>query len=102
MIGQGEMVNTSAHNVDTIVDDQPIVLPEQGQEMFKDTQQPQPLAPAPRPQTPEPCPRPQTLETHHLPGLEFLGLVTPRRPRPVVPTQREPEAAGNTSDEDVD
>jgi len=27
-IGQGEMVNTSAENVDTMVDDQPIVLPE--------------------------------------------------------------------------
>jgi hypothetical protein len=30
-LGQGEMVNTSADNVDTMVDDQPIVLPEQGQ-----------------------------------------------------------------------
>jgi hypothetical protein len=29
MIGQGEMVNTSADDVDTMVDDQPIVLPEQ-------------------------------------------------------------------------
>jgi len=32
-IGQGEMVNTSADDVDTMVDDQPIVLPEQCQEM---------------------------------------------------------------------
>jgi hypothetical protein len=29
-IGQGEMVNSSAHNVDTIEDNQPTVLPEQG------------------------------------------------------------------------
>jgi hypothetical protein len=32
-IAPGEMVNTSADNADTMVDDQPIVLPEQGQEM---------------------------------------------------------------------
>ena len=36
-IGQGEMVNTSADDVDTIIDDQPIVLPEQGQEMREHT-----------------------------------------------------------------
>jgi hypothetical protein len=29
-IGQGEMVNTSADDVDTMVDDEPTVLPEQG------------------------------------------------------------------------
>jgi hypothetical protein len=29
-IGQGEMVNSSAHNVDTIEDNQPTVFPEQG------------------------------------------------------------------------
>jgi len=32
-IGQGEMVNTSAENVATMVDDQPTVPPEYGQEM---------------------------------------------------------------------
>jgi hypothetical protein len=99
-IGQGEMVNTSADDVDTMVDDQPIVLPEQGQEMREP--RPQPPAPAPRPQTPEPRPRPRTPETHPLSGLEHLGLVTPQKPRPAVPTQREAEAAGNTSDVDVD
>jgi len=101
-IGQGEMVNTSADDVDTMVDDQPIVLPEQCQEMCKHTPRPQPPAPAPRPQTPEPSPRPRTPETHTLSGLEFLGLVTPQKPRPVAPTLREAEAAGNTSDVDVD
>ena len=30
-IGQGEMVNTSADDVDPMVDDQPTMLPEQGQ-----------------------------------------------------------------------
>jgi hypothetical protein len=45
-IDQGELVNTSADNVDTMVDDQPIVLPEQGQEMRKHTPWPQPPAPA--------------------------------------------------------
>jgi hypothetical protein len=55
-IGQGEMVNTSADDVDTMVDNQPIVIPEQGQEMCEHTTQPPPPAPAPWPQTPEPCP----------------------------------------------
>jgi len=101
-IGQGEMVNTSADDVDTMVDDQPIVLPKQCQEMREHTPRPQPPAPAPQPQTPDPRPRPRTPETHPLSGLERLGLVMPQEPRPVVPTQREAEAAGNTSDVDVD
>jgi len=101
-IGQGEMVNTLADDVDTMVDDQPIVLPEQCQEMREHTPRPQPPAPAQRPQTPDPRPRPRTPETHPLSGLENLGLVTPQKPHPAVPTQREAEAAGNTSDVDVD
>ena len=36
-IGQGEMVNTLADNVDTMVDNQPTVLSEQRQEMCKHT-----------------------------------------------------------------
>jgi hypothetical protein len=96
------MVNTLADDVDTMVDDQPIVLPEQGQDMREHTPRPQPPAPAPRPQTPEPRPRPQTPETHPLRGLEHLGLVTPQNPRLAVPTLREAEAARNTSDVDVD
>ena len=75
-IGQGEMVNTLADDVDTTVDGKPIVLPEQGQEMREHTPRPQPLAPAPRPQTPV---------THPLSGLEDFGLVTPQKPRPAVP-----------------
>jgi hypothetical protein len=101
-IGQGEMVNTSADDVDTMVDDQPIVLPEQFQEMRGHTARLQPPAPAPRPQTPDPRPRPRTPETHPLSGLEHLGLVKPQKPRPALPAQREAEAAGNTSDVDVD
>jgi hypothetical protein len=101
-IGQGEMVNTSADDADTMVDDQPTVLTKQGQEMHEHTLQPQPPAPAPRPQTPEPRPLPQTPETHTLSGLEFLGLVRPQKPRPAAPTLREAEAAGNTSDVDVE
>jgi len=41
-------------------------------------------------------------ETHPLSGQEDLGLVTPQKPRPVVPSLQEAEAAGNTSDVDVD
>jgi hypothetical protein len=71
MIGKGEMVNTSADDSDTIVDDAPTMRPEQCQEMRKHTPQPQPLAPAAWPQTPEPPPVPQTPETHSLSELEF-------------------------------
>ena len=96
------MANKSADNIDTIVGNQPIMLPEQGQEMCKHTPQQKPLAPAQGPQSPEPCPRPWTAETHPVVGLEFLGLVTPQKPRPAVRTLREAEVAGNTSVVDVD
>jgi len=46
MIGQGEMLNTSPDNADTLVDNQLTVLPEQGKEMREHTQWPQPLVPA--------------------------------------------------------
>jgi hypothetical protein len=107
-IGQGVMVNTSADNADTMVDDEPTVLPEQaqemeqGQEMREHTPWPQPPAPTPRPQTPEPPPSSRTPETHTLSGLEFLGLLMPQKPRPVAPTLREAEAAGNTTDVNVE
>jgi len=101
-IGQGEMVNTWADDVDTMVDDQPIVLPEQGQEMREHTPPPRPMAPAPWPQTLDSRPQPQTPETHPLSGLEHLGPVTPQKPRPAVPTLGDADAAGNTSDVDVD
>jgi len=58
MIGQEEMTNTSADDVDTMVDNQPIVLPEQGEEMHEHTPLPQPPAPAPPPHTTEPRSRP--------------------------------------------
>ena len=85
-IGLGEMVNTSADDADTIVEDEPTMLPKPVQKMRKYTPQPQPPAPALRPQTPESSPRPQTLETYTLSGLEFLGLVTPQNPQPAAPT----------------
>jgi len=37
MIGQGELVNSLADNVDTIVEIQPIMLPEQSEEMREHT-----------------------------------------------------------------
>jgi hypothetical protein len=45
-IGQGEMVNTSADDADTMVHNQPTVLPEQGQDMRERTPSPGPPAPA--------------------------------------------------------
>jgi hypothetical protein len=94
---RGEMVNKTADDVDTMVDDQPIVLPEQGQEMCKHILWTQHPAHAPQPQTPEPRPRPRTLETLPICKLEHLGLVIPQNPRPAVPTLREAQATGNTS-----
>jgi hypothetical protein len=96
------MVNTSADNVDSMVDDQPIMLSEQGQEMGEQTPQPQQPAAAPQPQPPEPRPRPSIAETHRLCGLEHLLLGTLQKARPAVPTLRQAEAARNTSDVDVD
>jgi hypothetical protein len=101
-IGQGEMVNTLADDVNTMVNDEPTVLPGQGHEMREHTPRPQPPAPAPRPQTPEPPPPPQTPVTHNLSGLECLGLITLQKAHPAAPTLREAEAAGNTLDVDVE
>jgi len=92
-IGEGEMVNTLADDIDTMVHNKLIVLPEQGQEMRENTARPQPPAPAPTP---------QTLETQPLSRLEHLGHVTPQKSRPVVPTLREAEEPSNTLDVDVD
>ena len=101
-IGHCEMVHTLAPNVDTMAEGQPIVLPEQGPEMREHTQQPHPVAPSPCPQTLQPRPQSQPTVTHRHSKLECLGLVTPRNPRPVDPTLREAEAAGNSSDMDLD
>jgi hypothetical protein len=42
------------------------------------------------------------METHLLSGLDHVGRVKTRKHRLAVPTLREAEAAGNTSDVDVD
>jgi len=85
-----------------MVDNEPTALPEQGQEMCEYTPRPQPPVPAPRPHTPEPPSRPRTPETPTISGLEFIGLVTAQKPCPAAPTLREAEAAGNTSDVNVE
>jgi len=101
-IGQGEMLYSLADDGDRTADDQPIVLPQDGQEMCKHTPWPQPPAPAPWPSTQEARPCPQTPETQPLSLLEILGLLMTQKPRPVAPTLREAEAAENTTDVDVD
>jgi hypothetical protein len=53
MIGQGNMVNTLADEIDTMVDNQPMLLPEKCEEMREHTPRPQPQASAPRPQPSE-------------------------------------------------
>ena len=102
MIGQGVMVNTLADDLDNMVEDKAIVLPEQCQEMQEYTPRPKPQATAPRPQILGPHPRPRTLATHPLGGLEFLLIVTLLKARREVPTLRKAEAARNTSDVEVD
>jgi hypothetical protein len=103
-IGQGEMVNTSAEDADTMVDDKPPVVPKQGHWMREHTPHPQPLASAPPPDTrePHPRPRPRSPKAHTLSGVEILGFITLQKPRPVAPTQREADAARITSDVDVE
>ena len=53
-IAQEEMANTSAHNADTMVDNETTVLPEQGHKMREHTPRRKPLAPTQRPQITEP------------------------------------------------
>lgn len=65
-IGQGEIANLSADDEDVLVDNQPIMLPEQRQKIPKNTPPPQLTAPAPQQQTPEPSPQQQPWETHPL------------------------------------
>jgi len=101
-ISLGEMVNTFADDADSTVDNQPTVGPEQGQVMREHTSRPQPPAPASPPQTLEARPRPRTPETNTFSGLEFLGLVMPQKFLPAAPTLQKAEAAGNTSDDDVE
>jgi hypothetical protein len=101
-IGQGEMVNTSGDDADTMVDNETTVLQEQGQKMRKYTPRPQPLASAQWPDTPVPPPRVCTRETHSLTGLEFSRLMTLQQPRQELPMLRAADAAGNTSNVDVE
>jgi len=65
------MLHTFADDVDTMVHNQPMVLPEQAQEMREDTPWPLPPVPEPRLQTIEPHPRPCTPETRLLSWLEY-------------------------------
>jgi len=102
IMGQGEMVHALADNVDTMVDNQPITLPEKGQVMCEYTPRPEPPTPSPQPHTSEPHPRPRPPETHPLSGLEHLGLVTPQKSGAAVLTLRQAEAAWSTADVDVD
>jgi len=93
-IVQGAMVNTSADDVDTIVDDKPILLPEQGQAMHEYIAWPQPPVADPRPQTLGPHPWPQSQKTHPLSERQFLVIVTPQNITQLCQlyeTLREPE-----------
>jgi len=96
-IGQGEMVNTSAANVDTMVEDQPSLVPEQGQVMREHTPWPELPAPALWPHNLGPCRWPWFPETHPLSRLECLGLAMPERPRMIALTLRDSEALWNMS-----
>jgi hypothetical protein len=100
-ISQAQMGNTSDDNVETMVGDQAIMLPDEGQMMSEPTAQQQPLAPAPWPQTMQPRPQARTPKTDSLTGLQDLGMVTLQKPHMAVPNLQEAKAAGNPSDVDV-
>jgi len=85
-----------------MVGDQPIVLPEQGEESYKHIPQPRPLAPAQQPQTLDPHPQPQAQVTHLFSRPEFSMVVIALNAHPAAPTMRAAEAAGNKSSVDVD
>jgi hypothetical protein len=102
MIGQEDMVKMSAGDVATLVDDQPLAIPEQGQGIREHTTRSQPLAPGELRQSLETRPRPRTPETNPLSGLEHLGYVTPQKHHHTVPTHPEDEAAGNCFNVDLD
>jgi len=75
-----------------MVEDDPIVLPKQHKDVRKDNPIAKRLGPAPPPQTPK---------THPLSGLKVLGHVRAPKSHPAVPTLREAETGGNTSDVDL-
>jgi len=102
MIRQGEMENSSGDDVDTMVEDQPIVPPEQDQEMRQNTPRLQSTATDSQPHTLGSHPRSRTPETHPLGGLHFLGFVMPQKPDPAVPTLVEAGTCRKTSDMNVD
>jgi len=87
------MVNTSADNVDTITDSQPIVLHAQGKEMHHHN---------PQPQTLDPWPPRRMPETNPFSGREFVELVMSLKHCPAIATLRDAESAENTSAVDVD
>jgi hypothetical protein len=95
------MVYTLADNVDTMIDNQRIVLPEQGQEMGEHTPCPQPLEPAPRPGTLDPGLRLQTPETSLLSWLEYLWCLKMQNPRLEEPTLLEVDPPRSSSDMDM-
>jgi hypothetical protein len=96
------MLNTSAYDVDSMDDDQPMGCAEHSQVMREHTPLPQPLASASWPETPQTGPLPWTPESSPLYGVEMLWLVTSQKPHTAVPTLREAETAGNTLDVDLD
>jgi hypothetical protein len=86
-IGQQEIPNPSADDVDCIVHDCPICQPEQGQQMCELTlwPSPPPLSLGPPPWEPRPPP-PQGPETHCLSRPEHVVLLMLQHPESVVPT----------------
>ena len=101
MRGKREMVNSSADDANTIVDDEQTMLPEQGQEKCDHIRQLQLPAHTLRLKTPEPPTRPPTPQTHTLSGRVFLEVMTPYTYHPAAQSLREAEAAGNSLDFNV-
>jgi len=91
------MLITWSDDVDTMVDDEPIVLSEHSQEMCEHTPQPEHPAPPRWLQTLESCAELHTPENYSLSGQDHLGHVMLQKPRPPVPSLLHGDPAGNTS-----
>jgi hypothetical protein len=96
------MVNISADNVDTMVDNHQVMPPDQCHEMREHTPRQQPQVCAPSPQTTKPHPRPHVMETDEPSGNEFFKLPIPRIFRLTVPTWQDADLAGMSTDVNVD
>jgi hypothetical protein len=79
-IAQGDMVNTSPDDIDTMADNPALVLAEECQEMHEHTPRPQPPAPAPWRHIPRASPMITNSRDSSTQCAGVLEIVTPQIP----------------------